>query len=205
MKSVTLLRVSIRAAVAWCVLSIAGFIFVRPIVSTMIPLMETMIDHMQSDYMARLALTEVHGNTELIMSCTATRKLLLPGGRIVPFLGTVDCAYMDAVHALVPIVIFLVAVVGWPTVDSREARRRFLAALLVMPSIVALSAPTVLVGLESMARNPDLFTPTPGSVTAFLQPFAFLELGGRWVLPLLAAVACVRFAGRRTMVAHESW
>lgn len=204
MKSDILLRVSLRAALAWCVLSIAGFIFVRPIVSTMIPLMETMIDHMQSDYMARLALTEVHGNTELIMSCTATRKLLLPGGRIVPFLGTVDCAYMDAIHALVPIVIFLVAVVGWPTVDSREARRRSLAALLMMPCIVALSAPTALVGLESMGRNPDLFTPTPGSITAFLQPFAFLEMGGRWVLPLLAAVACVRFAERRTITVHES-
>jgi hypothetical protein len=204
MKSGILLRVSLRAALAWCVLSIAGFIFVRPIVSTMIPLMETMIDHMQSDYMARLALIEVQGNTELTMSCTATRKLFLPGGRIVPFLGTVSCAYMDAVHALVPIVIFLVAVVSWPTVDSRDARRRFLAALFVMPCIVALSAPTVLVGLESMGRNPDLFTPTSGNIAAFFQPFAFLEMGGRWVLPLVAAVACVRFAERRTIVADES-
>jgi hypothetical protein len=79
MKSGILLRVSIRSALAWCVFSITGFIFVRPIVSTLIPIMETMIDHMQSDYLARLALVDVQGNPEITMSCMATRRLFLPG------------------------------------------------------------------------------------------------------------------------------
>jgi hypothetical protein len=156
--------------------------------------MEGMIDDMQADYMARLAFIDVLGNPEITMSCRATHELFLPGGRIIPFLGTVDCARMDAFHALVPLVIFLVAVVGWPTRDWSETRKRIVVALLMMPCIVVLSAPMVLVGLEDMGRNPDLYIPTPGKVTTYLQPFVFMEMGGRWLLPLLTALACIRIA-----------
>jgi hypothetical protein len=162
--------------------------------SGLTPIMNTMIDHMQSDYMAHLSMVERNGNPQITMSCTAIRPLTLPSGRVIPFLGTVDCAYMDAVHALVPIVIFLVAVMAWPTRNASEMAKRLFGAVMILPCVVALAAPMVLVGLEDMGRNPISSSDTGGTVRALLQPFAFMEMGGRWLIPLLAAIWLIRIA-----------
>jgi len=162
--------------------------------SGLTPIMESMIEQMQSDYVAHLSIIDRHGNPQIIMSCTALRRFALPSGQIIPFLGTVDCAYMDAVHALVPMVIFLVAVVAWPARDRTEVRKRIMLAALILPCVVGLAAPMVLVGLEHRGRNPDLYGGGGGEMTALLQPFAFMEMGGRWLFPVLGAVLSIQLA-----------
>lgn len=190
----TLRRTSLRTVLAWCALSATGYLLVRPLLTAFIPMMQVMIDTMQSDYMAHLSIVDVQGNARLLMSCTAARPLLFPNGHMIALFGTVDCAYIDAVHALVPIIIFLVAVVGWPIGNSVERRRRILASLLMLPLVVALTTPIALVGLEKMARNPDRFGGADGQLTSLMQPFVLMEMGGRWLLPLVAALVCIRLA-----------
>jgi hypothetical protein len=198
MESIALLRVSLRAVLAWSLLSVTGYVFVRPIITAFIPMMEFMIDTMQSDFWAHLSLIDVRGNLQILMSCTAIQPFFYPNGRFVARYSNVDCAYTDAVHALVPIIIFVVAVVGWPAGTRVEWRRRAIAALLLMPCVVALTTPITLMGLANMGRDPDAFNGTQGQLTALMQPFAVMEMGGRWLVPLVAAVVCIRVATRKS-------
>ena len=200
MASNALLKISLRAFLAWSLLSIAGFIFVRPIMAVWSPMMESVIDSMQSDYTADLSIVDVRGAPTITMSCTATRELRLPSGRVVPFMGSYQCAATDAVHALVPIVIFLVTVVSWPIGRRAEAIGRLLSSLVLLPCIVAATTPMLLLGLVNAVLNPASFS-AGSQLTVLLQPFVFMEMGGRWLLPLVAALLCVRFgamANKRT-------
>jgi hypothetical protein len=192
MASNALLKISLRAFLAWSLLAVAGFVFVRPILAMWSPMMESVIDAMQSDFTAQLSVVDMRGAPTITMLCTATRELRLPSGRVVPFLGSYQCATTDAVHALVPIVIFLVTVVSWPIGRRAEVIGRILSSFVLLPFIVAATTPMLLLGLVNSVLNPASFS-THSQWTALLQPFVFMEMGGRWLLPLVAALLCVRF------------
>src|ERR1700684_1545446 len=115
-----LLKLSLRCALVWGLLSAIGFLFARGITDALSPLMKSVIDGIQSDFISHLSVVGTGGSTRIVMSCTATRQLVLPNGGIVPFLGSFGCAAADAVHALVPMVIFSVALAAWPIKQWRE-------------------------------------------------------------------------------------
>jgi hypothetical protein len=191
-----LLKYSLRALIAWGLIAAAGFVFADSIVGVFLPAMEGVIDALQSDFTAYLSVAEVRGNSVIVMSCTAARPLALPSGKIVPFLGSFKCASIDTVHALVPIVVYAAAVAAWPISRWREVYRRLLGSLFLVPVVVSLTTPLLLVGLADTSLYPENFQ-SDKQLTALLQPFVFLESGGNWLLPLMAAVVCVRIAGRR--------
>lgn len=194
MTSKTLFRLSVRAVLAWCLLSGAGYLFAGPALRAFVPLMEFTIDTLQSGYRSHLALTDGQHDPRIVMSCSFDRPRFLPDGRFVAPDERVNCAYTDAVHAIVPIVIFLVTLVSWPATGRSEGIRRTLAALLALPCLVMLTTPVALMGLQSMGANPGLYDGSQGQLAALLQPFAIMELGGRWLLPLIAALVCIRLA-----------
>jgi hypothetical protein len=188
-----LIKLSLRGVLIWCLLSAAGFIFARPIASALSPMMESMIDAMQADFVADISIVDGHSGPVISLSCTATHQLVVPHGRTIPFLGTFKCASTDAIHALVPMVIYLVAVVGWPMIRRREILRRILGSLLLLPVVVWLTTPLLLVGLVKSRLHPESFS-SNAQLTALLQPFVFMEMGGLWLLPLAAALVCIRIA-----------
>jgi hypothetical protein len=196
MTTTRLLRLSLRGILAWCLVSAAGFLLARPIVAGMSPFFEGVIDAMQSDYAAQLDVVEAAEGPKISMTCTAKRQLVLARGKIVPFLASYNCARMDATHALVPVVIFLVAVIGWPIGDRRETLRRALGCVLLLPIILASTTPLLLYGLVEATLHPESFG-AGAQVKALWQPFVFMEMGGSWLLPLVAAALCVGFCTRR--------
>jgi len=186
-----LLRLSFRGILIWCALSAAGFLLTRPIVETLSPFFEGVVDSMQSDYTAFLSVIDAQGGPKIVMSCTAQRALLLPHGGIVPAFASFKCAWTDAVHALVPIIIFLVVVFGWPTKNRREMLRRILSSAIALPIVLGLTTPLLLIGLANSTLYPESFR-ADSQLRALLQPFVFMELGGRWLLPLVAAAVSIR-------------
>jgi hypothetical protein len=196
MTTKSLLRLSLRGVLAWCVLSAAGFLFAPAIMKALSPLMVGAIDIMQSDFMAHLAIVDERGGAKIAMSCTAARELILPQGKIVPFLGSFNCAATDAIHALVPFVIFSVGIAGWPISHRRELLRRLVGFVLLLPVVAALTTPVLLVGLVESRLHPDSFS-AAAQWRALAQPWVFMEMGGRWLLPLLAALLCIRLAADR--------
>lgn len=85
-------------------------------------------------------------------------------------------------------------VVAWPIGDWAERRRRVVASLLALPVVVVLTTPIGFVGVENMRRHAGLFDGAQGQMGAMMQPFVLMELGGRWLLPLVAAALCIRLA-----------
>ena len=188
-----LLKLSLRGALAWFILSAIGFLFAHTITAALSRLMERVIDVLQSDFIAHLTIVGTRGGAKIVMSCTATRELVLPRGRIVPLLGSFNCAGADAIHALVPIVIFSVAVAAWPVGQWREMLRRMVGYALLLPVVVAVTTPLLLMGLVESRLHPESFR-ADAQWTALIQPWIFMEMGGRWLLPLMAALLCIRFA-----------
>ena len=188
-----LLRASLRALLAWCVLAGLGLCFVRGICTPLLPLMEGAIDALQSDFNAYLSVVPAAGGLQIAMSCTMNHDLTLPSGRRIPFLASYDCATTDAMHALVPLLIFLVPLVAWPAGSRREAALRVPVGLVLLPVVVALTTPLLLTGIVAARVHPAAFA-AGSQLAALLQPFVFMEMGGSWLVPLLAAVLCIRGA-----------
>ena len=199
MISPPVVRTSLRAVLAWCLLSGAGFIFVRPITVALLPLMEAMVNGMQSDFKAHLFI-EDQGSLMIALSCTTNRPFASSAGGFIPPDSSFSGGAVDAVHALVPLVIFLVAVASWPINGWREAIGRAVGAVLLLPPVVALTTIVLLVGrVEHFLHHASI-----QSQSGFLlQPYVFMEEGGRWLVPLLAATFCtgvVTRLSRRSIV-----
>lgn len=80
--------------------------------------------------------------------------------------------------------------IGWPLGARRERRRRVIGAALLLPVMIALTTPVLLLGLVDTVLYPMGFS-ADGQLRALLQPFVFMEMGGRWLLPLVAATLCI--------------
>lgn len=189
----TLFKTGLRSIVAWCLLSAAGILFARPIAAALSPMMERVIDAVQPTFAAHLSVVDSRDGLSVAMTCTAKREIVFPQGRIVPLDGSFKCGSVDALHALVPMVIFLVAVTAWPIAGRREAVGRFVASLVLLPCVVALTTPVLLLGRVEAALDPSTFR-AESQLTALLQPFVFMEMGGRWLLPLITAFLAIRVA-----------
>jgi hypothetical protein len=190
------LRLSLRGVLAWGLLAAAGFWMVRPIVTAVAPLMEGVVDALQSDYVSYLTVEDAREGPKLVMSCRANRPLQFAPDRLVPVGRSFACAETDAVHVLVPVVIFLTVVVGWPIANRREMTLRGGGALLVLPAIIAATTPVLLVGLVNVGLHPETYS-TAAQFATLLHPFVFIEMGGVWLLPLIAAALCIRLGAVR--------
>jgi hypothetical protein len=55
MTSSTLRGISLRALLAWCVLSVTGYFLLSPIIGAILPMLEITIDVAQRDYLPHLS------------------------------------------------------------------------------------------------------------------------------------------------------
>ena len=176
---------------AWCALSLAGLLLLDPIVRVLGPAAEMLIDTLQNDYLSKLSMVGAGAGSQIVMSCTAIRDIRVHPDRLIPANRTVKCATIDAVHAVVPVVICLVPALAWPLRRRREAISRTLAFLLLVPLVFASTAAPLLLGLVHTWMYPGSFSPD-APIHALLQPFVFIELGGGWLIALIAAVLGIR-------------
>lgn len=184
----SLLPLSLRGLLAWCLLTTLGFVAVRPIVGSALPLVEATVNVMQQDYVGYVTLEQTRTGPSIRMTCSALHDLTLRSGRVIPYLRTFGCARTDAVHALVPLSIYLLLVLAWPIAAARrEILWRVLGSVVLVPAVVALSTPVLLVGLVRSDLAPRALS-ADSQFLALVQPLAFMELGGSWLLPVLAAL-----------------
>lgn len=185
-----MLKPSLSGLLFWCLLGLMGLVWVGPIVRGFAPVIEDVVDALQSDYVAHLSLASSSDGTRLVMFCTATHDIYAPGRPVIHLLRSFPCAYVDAVHALAPIMIFLLPVIVWPWQRRGEVVGRVVASTLLLPVVVALTTPVSLMGLAQWSLYPDLAN-EQRPLIALLQPMAFVEMGGGWLIALLSATLCI--------------
>jgi hypothetical protein len=91
-------------------------------------------------------------------------------------------------------VIELSVLLVWPVNAWRERFLLLLLGLVTSMIVLAATAPFVLIGnleiyLQEMAVQAQVKRPEPWTLTWMI----FSEMGGRWLLPLVAAMLCIRF------------
>ncbi|MDR3415763.1 MAG: hypothetical protein P4L83_06215 [Nevskia sp.] len=186
-----LLRICRRAILVWCLLSGAGFFLVRPLAAALLPAMGWMINHMQSDFRAQLLVEDFKGSPMIMMPCVTTRAIALASGGFAAPDSSFDGGGVDAVHALVPIVIFLVAVISWPVRGWHEMLGRALGSMVLLPPLVAMTTVLLFVGRVEGLLHRLTTGVAPSQRSALLQSYVFMEEGGRWLVPLVAAMLCI--------------
>lgn len=185
-------RLSLQGLLAWGLLSTLCAFHPQPVTRVFMPLMESVIDMLQPDYVARLSVTGSNGDGRVVMSCTTTHAIAHGDGQVLPPLRSGPCAWMDSIHALVPLVVFLLPVMVWPLQARGEATWRIAGSLVLLPLILSLTAAPLLLGLADWTLHPDAVLPA-SSLRMLMRPMAFIEMGGGWMLALLAAGVCLRF------------
>jgi hypothetical protein len=193
----SLVRFGIRALLVWVVVSLAMLAAQRSLMALLLPYFDLVIRLLQSDLSPTLRLTEEGGSWLIQM----TPFLLRPVGltdqlALRPFIA-LEPISVHVDHALVPLVLLITAVASWPFASRIEALVRVLLAAPAVPALLALTTPVLLTGLAQMsivelALKHGANFHEPGLVTLLI----FMESGGRWLLPLALAVACVVASGR---------
>lgn len=184
----------LRVAVAWLLVSALWFIAGEGLVRISLPLLAVISAQLSPDYFPRLSLTGTGHERVVQLVATLTRYLpiddthgLHPGTRI-----TVG---IHLYHALVPVVIYHTALL----IGLRREASHWLAvmaiALPMTAVVLGLSTPVLLVSHVEQVLTGEAARTTPGS--GLLSSSAlFSEVGGRWLLPLLAAGVTLKAAGR---------
>jgi hypothetical protein len=193
----TLLRLSLRVLVVWVVLAVALLVGGRALLSALLPVFGAFIDLMQPDFVPSLEIAPDAQGWVLRLRPLVAKAIGVGPGVVIPAGTRLDWFSTSVDHTLVPILLFLTALLSWPATSTREWGLRLLAALPALIWVLLLSAPILLIGRVQMwvtglaVRNGAAFQ-EPALVTFMI----FMESGGRWLVPLGAAAACIALGQR---------
>ena len=192
---------TVRALLAWIALSALGILFAKALGDSLLPLLEFVIRLVTQDYAPALKLLPEHHDFQIELSGLVMRPLHLTDSLVIRP-GTELTAQTHLLHTLVPAVIELAAVLAWPVTRWPERLVGILLGIVTAIAVIAATAPFVLIGtveisLQEWVVNSGGRRPEPWPLTWML----FCEMGGRWLLAVLAAVTSIRMA--RAFLPHR--
>ena len=179
-----------RLAGAWAVLSIAGLVAGAPLFRVVLPWLEPICAALLPGFAASLRVVEHTPDTVIVLSLQALDAIRLGAHVVVQPLERLE-ASTTLLHNLVPPVLLFTALAALPVRSWRERLLLFALGFPALALTLALTTPIHLAGLvetsfQDAAAALDTARPTPWTLRWML----FLEGGGRWLLPLLAALGC---------------
>jgi hypothetical protein len=193
-------------ATGWRLIAVATAVSVlllpmgHALVSLLLPTFAKVFSLARPGFQAFFQLS-ANGSDEIITAASRTTALFeLAPGHALPPLTPVDTVWMELVHALVPAVIFLTGLLAWPLMSRREIFWRIGLGLAGLFLVLCLTTPLYLAGRVEMllmeaAAEIQGVPPAPFQSPLILWAI-FTEMGGRWLLPIVMAIACVSL-GRR--------
>jgi len=181
----------VRGIVAWAVFGALGY-FLGPSLSKLLfPAYEMVAEAFLPNFAVTLSIRELNGTQHIHMDAIVTKPLVLTPKVTVP-LGREVPASITVLHSMVPSVILLALLVAWP---AQSLGRLFIRILIGLVSVVLVQLainPAHLAGnLERGIQSAVGQLGGEPSVPFVLRWMLFMEGGGRWVLPLVAAVSCI--------------
>lgn len=182
----------IRLGVAWLALSLGLLASGPALFEVLLPLFKFTIDLLQPDLDATLRVARKAGDWTIEMQPLVIRSVRFADDRYLQSGTRLGWWSTDLGHNLLPLVLYLSAIVAWPVRRKVEWIGRLAVSVPVAFVLLVISAPLVLAGqLEiSLIREAAQFgaaVSEPRLVTFLI----FMESGGCWLLPLTAAVACI--------------
>ncbi len=196
MSRAELLGLSLKGLLAWSVLSVFGWYFGEALGTGLLPWFEVIIHQVRPDYSPWLKLIPEHHDFTIHLNVTLVNRVLL-GGQLWLKAGRELTAGTHLMHTLVPMVIELSILLVWPVNGWRQRLMLLSLGLVTSMLVVGATAPFVLLGnieiyLQTLAQQVNVHRPVPWTLTWMI----FSEMGGRWVLPIIAALVCIRLQRR---------
>jgi len=173
-----------RLISAWLFLSVSVLLQGDRLTRPVLPFVATVIEVIQSDYQAAL---KISNDQPWLIQMQATTRRVIPAiaGR-----GAKLTAGVHVSHALVPLVLLFSFLFAWPVEKYQE--RLMILLILGIPlsfSLVALTLPFQLAGsLENMFQGYAQQYGVNREKPLLLTWMLFLEVGGRWLLPIVLTV-----------------
>jgi hypothetical protein len=195
------IAIAVRTLLAWIALSALGILLAKALGDSLLPLLEVVIRLVTQDYAPALKLLPEQHDIQIVLSGLVMRPLHLTESLAIPP-GTELTAQTHLLHTLVPAVIELTAVFAWPVSGWPERLVGILLGIVTAIAVIAVSAPFVLIGTIEISLQEWVATsggqrPEPWALTWML----FCEMGGRWLLAVLAAIASIQTA--KALIAHR--
>lgn len=179
-----------RLAGAWALLSCAGLVAGAPLFRVVLPWLEPVCAALLPGFAASLRVVERAPDTVIVLSLQALDAIRLGAHVVVQPFERLE-ASTTLLHNLVPPVLLFAALAALPVRSWRERLLLFALGFPALALTLALTTPIHLAGLvetslQDAAAALGTARPTPWPLRWML----FLEGGGRWLLPLLAALGC---------------
>ena len=193
MNRTALLSAFARLVASWALLSLVGYFFGHDLISLLIPALTVISESISADFSTILAWSR---DDPHMLTVTATSMNPLASvGRSAIGMGSQMTAGTNLEHILVPVVILYAAIAAWPVIKLKERLAGLLLGIPAALVCLALTTPFLLAGkIEMLYQIHGSDTSAPRAEPFFLSWMLFTEGGGRWLLPLLMAIACVRLA-----------
>lgn len=199
-------RFALRAPLGAGAATLLGLAIGEPLFGALLPALKAITDAIWPAYVPRLLLAGHGMDAELQLWVTTGREIVVNADLHVPVGTSFGPAEITVGQAMVPVVILLAGLLSWPVHDRRDVLVRLLSAAPLGLLVIVLTVPfelAVLVDLVIVEMLAKHGVQAPGSpASAYLD---FLEMGGRWLLPILLAALVIALgrARRRTPPVEE--
>jgi hypothetical protein len=192
MSQTELLALSAKGLLAWLTLSALGWYFGEIVGQCLLPGFSFIINLICPDFSSLLKLVPDNHDFSIQLNSIVLQPVHL-GGKQWLTVGQDMTAGTHLMHTLVPMIIELSILLVWPVNGWRERLVVLALGLVTSLLILAATAPFVLLGnieiyLQEMAVEAKVHRPEPWILTWMI----FCEMGGRWVLPIVAAFLCIK-------------
>jgi hypothetical protein len=190
-----LVRLTLRLALVWLFLASTMLLVSHWFVASALPLLNVAVNLLQDDFSGVLKLTRESGSWAIQMEPLTVRPIPMTDQVELRQFVTLQKYITHVDHTLVPVVLLVTGVLAWPFRTGREIALRLLFTLPALLIVLLLGAPVLLVGQVQMTLvELALRAGAPFHEPWMVWLMVFMESGGRWLLPIAAAVACVASA-----------
>jgi hypothetical protein len=185
----------LKGLLVWLVLSGFVWYFGEWLVSVLFPLLKAVMRMMMPELAPSLRLVKSAQSQldySIELSVSVLRPIYLNTVQNIPKTTNLVLAG-NLLHILVPLVIEGTILLVWPV--QRWSQRFLLITfgLLSAVLVVLVTLPALLLGnLEISLQDIALTGQNPRSVPWFVDWLVFCEMGGRWLLGIVAAWLCIR-------------
>jgi hypothetical protein len=187
-----LIYLTLKGLVVWLLLSglvwYGGFYLGQGL----LPLINTVIMTMNTDISPSLRLVISGEDVSIELSAWVLRPIYLNANHFIP-VGTELKSSTHLLHNLVPFVIEGTLLLVWPQEQRSRYALVIMFGLLTAIGVILATLPALLLGqLEISFQQTAMSGNKPRAMPYFADWMVFCELGGRWLLAVIAAWLSIR-------------
>jgi len=188
-----------KGLLAWAVLSGLGWYFGEGLANGLLPLIGWALRWIAPQYAPALKVVPSGHDYLIQLSAWVLQPIQLTSTKIIP-VGKELTKTTHLLHTLVPAVIELSILLAWPVRFWRQRLLLLALGLATAPLVFVAIMPPSLLGLVEIdfMQASQLFN-EPREEPWVLSWLVFLEMGGRWLLPIVTAWGCILLQQRMTL------